>query len=144
MGRITHGMRISKEYEAWQHMIQRCTNPNNHAYKSYGGRGIRVCKRWLKFENFIKDVGLAPSKLHTLDRYPDNDGHYKPVNVRWATWSQQNANKRTSGSIKGKSACYWSRLLGGNRLLVTKRLARGWSKRRAITEPIQINKRRSV
>jgi hypothetical protein len=73
-------------------MIQRCTNPNKSNYIDYGGRGIKVCNRWLMYENFKKDMGERP-KGETLDRR-DNDGNYEPGNCRWATPKQQNKNRR--------------------------------------------------
>lgn len=98
IGNFIHGHRTrthrSKEYAAWSHMTQRCNNPNHPRYKHYGGRGIKVCERWLKFENFLADVGLAPSPKHTIDRFPNNDGDYEPDNFRWATYSEQNKNRR--------------------------------------------------
>lgn len=74
-------------------MKRRCNNPNHRHYKYYGGRGIRVCERWLhSYENFLADVGRKPSPQHSLDRYPDPDGNYQPSNVRWATRKQQSNN----------------------------------------------------
>jgi len=82
-------------------MNQRCSNPNAPNYKYYGGRGIRVCKRWLGFngfQNFCSDMGNRPNGM-TLDRI-DNDGNYEPGNCRWATWQQQRANQRTKEEMK--------------------------------------------
>lgn len=94
----THGMHASTEYSTWRHIQQRCYNPKNKAWDNYGGRGIRVCQEWRdSFEAFYAHVGPRPSKDLTLDRI-NNDGHYEPGNVRWATWQQQHANKRPKGS----------------------------------------------
>ena len=73
-------------------MIERTSNPRNKAYKDYGGRGITVCERWLKFENFFADMGARPPGL-TLDRR-NNDGNYEPGNCRWATRHEQVVNRR--------------------------------------------------
>ncbi|KKK54424.1 hypothetical protein LCGC14_3084890 [marine sediment metagenome] len=75
----------TKEYRAWAEMLKRCRNPSFHGYHKYGGRGIKVCSRWIKsFPVFLDEVGLAPTPQHTLDRI-DNDGDYKPGNVRFTT-----------------------------------------------------------
>jgi hypothetical protein len=73
-------------------MKKRCSNPHESNYRHYGKRGIRVCKRWLKFENFLADMGERPEGK-TLDR-EDNDGNYCKRNCRWAAQSQQNSNQR--------------------------------------------------
>ena len=83
----------SVEYNAWMHMRQRCSNPNYHAYARYGGRGIKVCDRWLNsFEAFLADMGRRPSGRRSLDRI-DNNGNYEPSNCRWATPVQQIRNR---------------------------------------------------
>lgn len=74
-------------------MCQRCTNPNNGGFKNYGGRGIKIYDQWRDFTNFLADVGERPSRELTLDRI-DNDGHYEPGNVRWATRKEQSQNQR--------------------------------------------------
>jgi hypothetical protein len=73
-------------------MMNRCYNANYHRYEDWGGRGITVCKRWHKFENFLADMGTRP-KGKTLDRIKNNQ-NYTPQNCRWATVSEQNANQR--------------------------------------------------
>jgi|SRR5712671_3057393 len=89
---VTHDASNSREYRTWSQMRQRCGNPSSHAWKWYGGRGITVCERWQKFENFLADMGERPPGL-TLDRI-DYNGNYEPGNCRWATWAVQGANRR--------------------------------------------------
>ena len=88
-----HGMYKMPIYRVWLNMIQRCKNPNDKDYKNYGGRGIKVCKRWHSFENFYADVGDPPAGMF-IDRWPDNDGDYELGNWRCATSSQQKFNSR--------------------------------------------------
>jgi len=73
-------------------MVQRCTNPKAQAWRNYGGRGISVCERWLKFENFLADMGERPAGLD-LDRI-NNDGNYELGNCRWTTRSVNIKNTR--------------------------------------------------
>jgi len=78
-------------------MKQRCTNPKNKRYSSYGGRGITVCDRWVEFENFLEDMGERPPGL-SLERI-DNDGNYEPGNCTWTTAKQQARNNRHNHMI---------------------------------------------
>lgn len=74
-------------------MKQRCLNPLATGYERYGGRGVKICERWLNsFENFLADMGERPDET-SLDRYPNNRGDYEPGNCRWATREEQEANK---------------------------------------------------
>lgn len=84
--------RPSPTYKSWQSMIERTSNPNHHAWRHYGGRGIAVSDRWRTSPGFLADMGERPAGL-TLDRI-DNDGDYEPGNCRWATVLDQNRNKR--------------------------------------------------
>jgi hypothetical protein len=88
----TIGGRDSVEYHAYIHAKGRCTNPRDAAFHNYGGRGIEF--RFESFLEFLTEVGERPSPKHSLDRYPDNNGHYEKGNLRWATRLQQNRNKR--------------------------------------------------
>lgn len=103
--RATHGRCGTPEYTTRLNIIQRCTNPNNTHWESYGGRGIKVCQRWLdSFQAFYDDMGPRPSAEHSIERL-DNDGDYCPENCIWATEDIQARNKRTNVrvNVNGKS-----------------------------------------
>ena len=110
-------------------MIARCHNKNDVSYARYGGRGIEVCVRWRgSFAAFLKYIGRRPSPQHSLDRHPDNDGNYKPSNVRWATPTEQTRNKRTNRffTFRGKTLCLadWAKAFGIHRSTLGRRLQR--------------------
>ena len=89
-----HGYSNTPEYWSWKGMMRRCSDKKYKDFHNYGGRGIRVCKRWLEIENFIADMGVRPVGT-SLDRI-NNNGHYTPSNCRWATKQEQRQNSRTS------------------------------------------------
>lgn len=134
-----HGGRKTGTYRSWTSMIGRCRNHRRLDYPRYGGRGIRVCDRWMSFELFLKDMGSRPSSDHSLDRI-DNAGDYEPNNCRWATRFEQQNNCRSNRIIKhdGKeqTLAQWSRVTGIGSTTLRSRLNRGWPVSKALTEPV--------
>ncbi len=96
-GQVVHGHakdRRSSTYRSWAAMLTRCYNSNCQGYACYGGRGIKVCRRWHVFENFLSDMGERLAGT-TIDRWPNADGMYEPGNARWATKKEQAHNRRS-------------------------------------------------
>jgi hypothetical protein len=88
-----NGKRVTTpEYRSWQMMKNRCLNPKAEDFKYYGGRGITVCKKWMRFEGFLEDMGRRPSPLHTLER-KNNNKVYCKRNCKWATRKEQARNR---------------------------------------------------
>ena len=115
----THGRTGTPTYRAWIGMRQRCHNPNAANYPDYGGRGIRVCERWLKsFENFLADMGEKPSSRHSIGRV-NNDGDYTPENCCWQSVEEQLANRRPYRNHGGRPAKVENPVTGAR--LVTQR-----------------------
>lgn len=128
------------EYSSWEHMIQRCTNPNHDEYFRYGGRGISVCDEWrYSFKTFLEDMGNKPTKKHTIDR-KDNDDDYMPGNCRWATRKEQALNRRDNHLLIYKGITLprslWCERLGLNANTIRWRLKAGWSVDQAFETPV--------
>lgn len=103
----THGMRNAVEYRIWSNMIERCSNTKRKGSENYSLRGIRVDESWLRFDNFYKDMGDRPSRFHSLDRFNNDDG-YSKENCRWATYEEQQRNKRKHyKSSTGVCGVFW-------------------------------------
>jgi hypothetical protein len=122
---------------SWKAMIQRCTDPNYSAFRYYGGRGIKVCARWMRYPPFAEDMGHRPDGA-TLDRIDTTKG-YEPGNCRWATWTEQQNNKRNNRRVthegRTQTVAQWAREKGLKAGLVIDRLDLGWTPERALETP---------
>ena len=131
----THGLSGSSTFNIWKGMLARCYRRKSRSYKNYGGRGITVCERWKKFENFLHDMGLRPDGL-TLERINNNAGYF-PENCKWATPAEQMSNTRIVRLLthNGETlpTCAWSRKLGLSQGQLGWRLRAGWPIQRALT-----------
>jgi hypothetical protein len=140
-----HDCSYHANYKVWRGMIQRCTHLQNKDYPSYGGRGITVCNDWLDPNNFIKDMGERPSKLHTIDRI-DNNGNYEPNNCRWVLMLTQSHNKRNNRNLTayGETLCMaeFSRKYNIAQTTIMRRLRNGMTAEQIIQTPIRAHKRR--
>ena len=127
----------SIEYQTWCWMKARCYNKKCRSYQDYGGRGIKVCQRWLEaFDNFFADMGPKPKKS-TIERI-DNQGDYTPENCRWASYKEQVRNRRNSKRIEFSSQTKllveWTEELGLNYKKTHRRLRDGWTVEEAFAE----------
>lgn len=116
IGNFKHGYYGTPTYKSWSEMIYRCKKTGKLYWCD---RGIRVCERWKKFENFLEDMGERPDGK-TLDRIDNSKGYYK-TNCRWATSKEQNRNKRNNLVLRGKTLSEWSELLGIKRSTLAQR-----------------------
>lgn len=133
-----HGMTGSPEHMSWLAMRQRCSNPNNVCYSTYGGRGVRVCDDWQNsFEAFYRDMGPRPEGT-TLDRL-DSNGNYEPGNCRWATPLEQSNNTRKVNFVvidgESMSLSVASRKYGLSRFAIRRRIEQGMTPGQAVSTP---------
>lgn len=147
--RGTHKKSKQRIYNIWSNMKARCNNPNNKKYEWYGGKGIKVCKRWQdSFENFYDDVGEPTTSKHTLDRYPNADGNYEPGNVRWATMREQSNNKSSNRLFEIDGVTHnlteWCDIYKLNYKTVHQRLFRGSDILTALNKPISTNHKKKT
>ncbi len=143
-----HGHAISGKhsrlYTIWSHMVQRCTNPNVERYPQYGGRGIKVCDRWLNFENFIEDMGESYKDNLSLERV-DVNGNYELSNCKWIELQEQPKNKQNTVKLEynGKTYSYQelSKLTGIKENTLRARIKYlGWSVEKAVEQAIELHK----
>ncbi len=137
----THGLSKNLVFKIWERMISRCHNSQDEAFAYYGGRGIAVCNRWREsFADFLADVGERPSRKHSIDRYPNNDGNYEPGNCRWATDTEQSRNTRRNHfvTIGAETLCVsaWCERFKIKPAVVHCRLRYGWTIEKALTTPV--------
>lgn len=142
-----HGMKHAPEYAIWSALKNRCLNPNDARWDSYGGRGITICQKWAdSFRAFIGDLGSRPTKEHSVERI-DNNKPYQPGNCRWATRKEQARNKRNNRmlTLAGTTQCVsaWAEETGINRKTILFRLNSGWSVEKALTTPLLRRRRQA-
>ena len=138
-GVVKHGHnrvgKVTPEYRAWGHMVGRCTTESDAAFKNYGGRGIKVCDRWLDFVNFLADMGERPPGK-TIDRI-DNNGDYCKENCKWSTPQEQSRNRRSNHllTFQGKTMniTEWSEEIGINHRTIRSRINYGFSIERVLS-----------
>lgn len=142
-----HGMTKSTEFIIWTLMKSRCNNPNDKDFHRYGGRGIKVCDRWLTFNNFYEDMGKRPSSKYTLDR-SDNNGNYEPSNCKWSTKKEQCRNRRSNTIItyknETKTLTEWSEIQNINSGTLSDRIKAGWSIEKAMETKVQQHKKQTL
>lgn len=136
----------SREYTTWSGMKVRCYNPNADMYPLYGGRGIKVCDRWLNsFETFLADMGRRPSPKHSIDRI-NNDGDCEPGNCRWSTYKEQRRNSRGLRWLtwNERTMCMtdWANEYKMPLGRLQSRLNAGWPIGDALTEPTGARRKR--
>jgi len=132
-----HGRHDSPVYSSWKAMITRCVDPRCASFKNYGAKGIKVCERWNKFENFLEDMGDTQKGM-TIDRIENDKGYYKK-NCRWATRSEQNRHRKNGAKFimyKGeiKIIKEWAEHFGICRHLLARRLHWGWPLEKAFSK----------
>lgn len=137
------GLSGSPTYNTWCGMKSRCSNPNTKHFAEYGGRGIKVCDRWLEsFENFLADMGECPKGL-TIERI-NNNGSYEKSNCRWATRKEQQNNTRQNQNITyygmTKTATEWGEFLGIKAKIIHARLSYGWPINKVLAKTKQYDK----
>jgi len=137
-----HGMSNSLTYKVWSGILSRCNTPSASGYENYGARGIGVCERWLKFENFLSDMGEKPSEM-SIDRI-DTNGNYEPGNCRWSSRKEQNRNKRGLRYLtyNARTQCLsaWAEEVGVNVSSLLNRIKAGWTVSKALETPIRPHK----
>lgn len=129
------------EYRSWEKMHDRVRDKKHHRYKNYGGRGIKICRPWYKFKNFLADMGPKPHPSYTIERI-DVHGDYEPSNCRWATRAEQYRNTTRSVMVEWKGERIWlkdlcSRFNIPRRIVYGRFKQMGWPLERALLTPVK-------
>jgi hypothetical protein len=136
----THHLSQTRFYKIYHLLKQRCNNPKASKFHLWGGKGIR--NQWRTFEDFKRD--MYPSYLRHVEKYgernttierTDGDKDYSKANCRWATYKEQNTNRKNVLKFKNLSVTQWAEKLKLDKHLIYLRLKRGWKFERAINEP---------
>ena len=141
----THGYTVGKNlhptYKTWRGIRNRCLVTTNPKFSRYGGRGIKICKRWMDFKNFLADMGVKPTPQHSIERI-NNNGNYSPKNCKWATTAEQSRNRRSNIwlEFKGeKMICAdWAKRVGINYATLKYRIKAGWSAEKVLCTPLRV------
>lgn len=139
-----HGFSNKAIYSVFMGMKQRCYNSNYWAYKDYGGRGIKICDRWLEdFRNFLEDMGEPPIN-YTIER-KDNNAGYNKENCIWASRQDQQNNRRVNHLLtykeKTMTVAQWGREMNMGHNTLSERLRKGWSVEEALETPVMRRKK---
>jgi hypothetical protein len=144
-----HGYHGTRVYICYKSMMERCCNPNNRAYKNYGGRGIKICDEWMHNPKAFIDWALNNGYKDnlTIERINVN-GNYEPSNCKWATIKQQNNNRRSNKFItinnETKTLQEWADYVGILSSTINRRINKGWDYERAVFTPVETRFRRAV
>lgn len=146
----THGYSTTAEgvridYRCWINMVSRCYDRSSSGYATYGGKGIRVAKRWRKFENFLADLGPRPTPQHSIDRINNAGKLYGPGLCRWATEEEQQNNKSDNvrvvllfaGKVQDRTLAQWQRLIPLHAMTYQNRRWQGLTPVQALTTPVR-------
>ena len=131
---LTHGATKTFEFSAWMSMRRRCTDPKHIAFSRYGGAGIKVCKRWAKFEAFLEDMGPCPFEKGSVERL-DNHKGYTPANCKWLPRGAQSKNRKGVLLFEGRTVPELAETHGIKYSTLMRRVKAGWPRARWFDNP---------